>query len=119
MAQASHRSPALLLQRIHRRTIIEFAVSHTIEKALPFVAVIDQYPPGRVARHPHQHPVRTGPAGAGEHGHLDAAVALTGPLPALRGDVDAQFFHRRFSAHGLSQSSLSGGRRTLAWSPAP
>src|SRR5262249_43377480 len=50
-------SLAFLLHRINRRAIIEFAVSDAIEEALPLVAVKDQHPPGRIARHPHQHPV--------------------------------------------------------------
>src|SRR5262249_31860429 len=90
----SSSTASALLHRIGRRAIIEFAVSDAIEKALPLVAVINQDAPGRIARHPHQHPVPAGLPGRGDHGHLDGAVAPTRPLPFLRPPLDPYFFHR-------------------------
>src|SRR5262249_51691517 len=84
----SYSTASALLHPIGRRAITTFAVSEAIEKALPLVAVINQDAPGRIARHPHQHPVPAGLPGRGDHGHLDGAVARTRPLPLLGGHVD-------------------------------
>src|SRR5262249_56363399 len=91
----SYSTASPLLHRIGRRAIIEFAVSDAIEKALPLVAVINQDAPGRIARHPHQHPVPARLPARRDHGHLDGALSRTRPLPLPGGPVDPQFLHPR------------------------
>ena len=78
--------------------------------------VEDEHALLRVARHAHQHPVgavlravlqavlrgvfRVRIAGARE-GDLDGAVAAAGPMPDLRGGVDAELGDRGLGGHGF------------------
>ena len=76
-------------------SVIKFAVSSAVDKALPLVPVEHQDTACLIARHPHQHPVAPGPPLAERKGDLNRAVVITGPLPGQRGRVDAQFLRCR------------------------
>lgn len=77
------------------RRVIELALPGTVDKALPFVPVKYQDPPGPIAGYAHQHPVTAAPLAAEREGHFDRAIVITGPFPGQRGRVDAQFLRCR------------------------
>src|ERR1700678_812168 len=95
------------------RRVVELAVPGAVEKAVPFIPVEHQDPAGRVARHPHQHPVAPGPARAEREGDLDRPVAIAGPLPDQASDVDAELVRCRLALGARSRldSHADGVRR--------
>src|SRR6266581_6201114 len=93
---------------------VELAAPDAVEEARPLVHVVDEHPAGLVAGHAHQHPVDSGGTVRADECDLDRPVAVAGPLPGLRGHVDAERFGRWFRCH----DDLSV-RATRAPNPAP
>ena len=97
--------------------VIELAVSRAVEEALPLVPVEDKNSLLRVARHPHEDPLRPirrycpirryrpilryRAAGRGDEGDLDRAVAVTRAMPGFRGGIDTEFGDRGLGGHGF------------------
>jgi len=100
-------------RRAGRGRVVELPVAGPVQEALPLVAVEDEDPLIRVAGHAQQDPLGfvrgdrgwgwgPGPGrGSGER-DLDRAVALTGALPGLGRQVDAELEDRGFAVgHGF------------------
>ena len=107
------------------RSLVEFAVTDAIEKALPLVTVIHEHPARPVASDSHQH-VFGAPGSRARRGHgrggqgvrrherdLNRPVPVTRPPPFLRGQVDAEFVYGRLPGHWC----ILLGRQGAAWQP--
>jgi len=85
--------------------VIELAVSRAVQEAFPLVPVEYENPLLRVARHPHEDPLRPirryRATGRGHEGDLDRAIAVTRAVPGLRGRVDTEFGNRGLGGHGF------------------
>jgi hypothetical protein len=85
--------------------VIELAVTRAVKEAFPLVPIEYENSLLRVARYPHENPLRPirryRAAGRGHEGDLDRAIAVTRALPSLRARVDTEFGDRGLGGHGF------------------
>jgi hypothetical protein len=91
---------------------IELAAAGSVQKAPPLLPVVDQHPPGRIARDSHQNPLdnrriigsvraslitarNAGQTRAGDEGDLKGTISGTRPLPGQRFQGHAELRSRR------------------------
>ena len=93
------KSSCSITGRARCRGGVELAVTRAVQEAFPLVLVEHEYPLVRVARHPHQDPLRAIRAWAERD--FDRAVAMAGAVPGLRSEVDAQVRNRGLGGIGV------------------